>query len=63
MSVFRKVELDNEIAKIAAEFRRKYGTSLLDSIIAATAYRETCPVLTKNLKDFERIKEVKFESP
>jgi predicted nucleic acid-binding protein len=63
VGVFRKVEFDNEIAKIGAEFRREYGTSLLDSVIAATAFREKCPVLTKNLKDFARIKAVEIQSP
>jgi predicted nucleic acid-binding protein len=63
LKIFRKIELDNEIAKIAARFRRECGTSLLDSVIAATAFKEKCPVLTKNVKDFEKIKAVEIKKP
>jgi predicted nucleic acid-binding protein len=38
LRIFRKVELNKEIAKIAAKFKREYGISLLDSIIAVTTF-------------------------
>jgi predicted nucleic acid-binding protein len=63
LKIFRKKELNNEIAKIAASFRREYGISLLDSVIAATAFKERCPVLTKNVKDFTRVKIIEIEKP
>jgi predicted nucleic acid-binding protein len=63
IKIFRKVELSNEIARIAAEFKREYGIGLLDSIIAATAFKEVCPILTLNIKDFIRIKVVEVRKP
>ncbi|MDT7885763.1 MAG: PIN domain-containing protein [Thermoproteota archaeon] len=63
LKIFRKVELDNEIAKIAAKFRREYGISLLDAIIAAVGFKEKCAILTKNIKDFERVKVVEIKKP
>ncbi len=61
--LFTKVEVDNKILQKAAEFRRKYDVSLLDSIIAATAFFQECKLWTKNKKDFERIKEIVAEEP
>jgi predicted nucleic acid-binding protein len=63
LKIFIKKELDNEIAKIAARLKREYGVSLLDSVIAATALKEKCPVLTKNVKDFEKVKIVEIKKP
>ena len=39
------------------------GASLLDCIIAATAFEEKCRVLTLNLKDFQKIEEIEVEKP
>jgi predicted nucleic acid-binding protein len=55
--------LNKEIAKIAAKFKIEYGISLLDSIIAATAFKERCSVLTKNVKYFGRVKIVEIRKP
>ena len=63
LGIFRKIEFTNEIAKLAASFKRRYGVSLLDCIIAATAFKEGCEIFTKNLKDFKRIKGVKAIKP
>lgn len=60
LSKFRKVNPTNEILQLAGEFRRKYDVSLLDCIIAATAYKIEAKILTKNLKDFQKVKEVKL---
>jgi predicted nucleic acid-binding protein len=60
LSFFRKTNPTNEILQKAGEFRRKYNTSLPDSIIAATAHHINAVILTKNEKDFSKIKEVKL---
>jgi predicted nucleic acid-binding protein len=52
LKIFRKIEFNNEIAKIAGKFKREYGVSLLDCVIAATAFKENCPVLTKKCERF-----------
>jgi len=60
LSYFQKINPTNEILQKAGEFRRKYNVSLLDCIIAATAYYLNAEILTKNEKDFSKIKEIKL---
>jgi predicted nucleic acid-binding protein len=60
LSYFQKINPTNEILQKAGEFRRKYNVSLLDCIIAATAYYLNAEILTKNEKDFSKIKEIKI---
>ncbi len=38
LSLFNKIEVNEAIARLAGEFRRKYNITLADAIIAATAY-------------------------
>lgn len=63
VTLFTKIDVNNEISKKAGEFRRKYSVPLIDSIIAATAYIQGCKIWTKNKKDFEKIKEIDTEEP
>lgn len=49
-----------EISKKAGEIRAKCGVDLFDAIIAATAIINNFPLSTKNIKHFEKIKEIKF---
>lgn len=63
INLFTKIILNNEIAQKAGEFRRNYGVEIPDAIIAATAFYQKCKVLTKNKKDFEKIKEIEIENP
>ncbi|MBI3412721.1 MAG: type II toxin-antitoxin system VapC family toxin [Candidatus Aenigmarchaeota archaeon] len=63
IKLFEKIILDNEIAQKSGEFRRNYGVEIPDAIIAATAFYKGSKVLTKNKKDFEKIREVVIEEP
>jgi len=63
IALCRKENVHNEIAQKAGELKRKYSVSLADCIIAATAYLLTCKVWTKNIKEFEKIRELKAEEP
>jgi len=62
IKIFKKEELNNKIARKAAEYRRKYGVSMLDCIIAATAFFQRAIILTKNIEDFKRLP-VKYIDP
>ena len=60
LSSTRSVLIDNEIAMIAAELRRKYKIKTPDSLVAATALYTNTSLVTRNVKDFEKIKELKI---
>lgn len=47
----------------AIEIRQKYNLKLGDSIIAATSLVHDLSLYTRNLKDFERIKDLKCINP
>jgi len=55
---FDVVDMDYDTAVQSAELRSKYRIPLADSVIAATAQRYGCPVVTDD-PHFEKIKEVK----
>ena len=57
------VNLDETIAKKAAFLRRQYKIKLYDAIIAASSIITQTILLTYNVKDFEKIKELKFLKP
>lgn len=63
IALFEKIVLDNEIAQKAGELRRTYAAEVPDAIIAATAINQRCKLWTKNVKAFERIKEIEIEEP
>ncbi len=63
IKTFIKKDVNNEIAQKAGEFRRNYDVPLDDCIIAATAFHQKCKLWTKNMKDFEKIKEIEVEEP
>lgn len=55
---FKIVEVTSEIAKVSAELRGKYGLSLADSVIAATAFLLKATCLTDD-PHFKTVKEIK----
>ena len=63
IKLLKKIDVDNNIAQIAGQFRRDYNVSLLDCIIAATAFSQNVKIWTKNIKDFEKITEIEVEEP
>src|SRR3989344_1286536 len=58
-----KIEVDNQTALKAGDLSRIYGTNLPDSIIAATAIINKAELLTMNVKDFKKIKQLKVRKP
>ncbi|MBI2102751.1 type II toxin-antitoxin system VapC family toxin [Candidatus Woesearchaeota archaeon] len=63
LSQFEKITVGNPLVQIAADFRRKYGIALPDAIIAASAFVHNATLITRNLKDFQKIREIKVEKP
>ena len=60
LSKFKKINPNNEIFKIAGEFRRKYNISPPDCIIAATSYWMNTELWTRNVTDFEKVVEIRI---
>lgn len=57
------VNLDFPIAEAAAGLRRKYKIGLADSVIAASALLTHSSLVTRNVKDFKKVKELEIISP
>lgn len=63
LSLGKKVEIDDAIIGLAAELKRQHGISLMDSIMAATALQLKAELVTKNVGDFKKIKELLLMRP
>ncbi len=57
------INLDIEIARMAAKIRRIYNLKTIDAVVAASAIITNSTLITYNLKDFKRIKELKVVAP
>ena len=57
------IQLDEVISNHTIEIRKKYKTKLPDAIIAATAFVNELTIITRNVKDFDKIKELKILNP
>lgn len=58
LSSLATIPLDSRIAGIAGFIRRTYNLKIADSIIAATALFTGSVLLTRNVKDFQKVKEL-----
>ena len=54
----KKLEIDDEVAVKAGEFKGKYNVSIADAFIAAAAYIEGSTIISDDA-DFNRIPEIK----
>lgn len=55
---FSLMPVTEEIEDIAIVLRRKYKIKIPDALIAATAYRTSSILVTRDLKDFRKITEI-----
>src|SRR3990170_1922209 len=63
LSKIKVLKIDNDINKKYSFLIDKYGErqeTIVDYIIAATAWAKNLPLLTRNRKHFEQIKEIKL---
>jgi hypothetical protein len=63
LSVHQKIPVDNPLIQVAGNIRRTYNLTLPDAIIAATATTLQQTLVTRNLDDFKRVKELKVKKP
>lgn len=54
------VYLNEMVAEKVVELRKKYKILLADTIIAASGLAINAPLLTRNIKHFKKIKEIKL---
>ena len=57
------IPLTDEIADVAIELRRKVSIKLPDAVIAATALVHNLTLVTRNVKDFEKIEGLRIYNP
>ena len=57
------LELDNNVADKTIELRSMHKIKLPDAIIAATALTYNLTLITRNVSDFQNIKELKMINP
>ena len=63
LSNFAKVNVNNEIAVKAGDFSRTNNIETADAIIAATAFVMKANLVTRNVEDFKKIKEITLKVP
>jgi predicted nucleic acid-binding protein len=57
------INLDFSLAEYAAALRRIYGVKLMDAIVAATALAANATLITRNIRDFKKIPELRTYNP
>ncbi len=62
LSLFPTVAVTSRVAHLAARFRRLYQIELPDALIAATATIANATLVTRNLKHFRRVKDLRLYS-
>lgn len=55
------IPIDSRLARIAASVKRTYSMSLPDSVIAATALSTQSVLFTRNVSDFKKVSDLRWE--
>ena len=63
LSMFEKIPVDNPLVQTAGEIRRIYGLDIPDALIVASALATDSILITRNIKDFGKVKELKVHKP
>jgi predicted nucleic acid-binding protein len=63
LAPFREHPVDRQVAETAGRIRRETGIRTPDALIAATALVHSLALLTRNRRDFERVRRLRLRSP
>lgn len=62
LAPFREIPIDRGIAERAGRIKRESGTRLPDALIAASALERGLSLVTRNVKDFSNIRQLRLKS-
>ena len=62
LSAFRELPVDREVAERAGRIRRESGLRLPDALVAATAVAHGLALATRNRRDFDRVRGLRFRA-
>ena len=62
LSLLPKLAVTSRVARLAAQFQRAYRLELPDALIAATAALANATLVTRNLKHFRPVKELRLHA-
>lgn len=62
LAPFREVPVDRAVAERAGRIRRESGTRLPDALIAASALEHGLSLVTRNVKDFSNIRQLRMKN-
>ncbi len=60
---FVEIPVDRSIAEMAGRFRRNLKVRIADALIGATALQYDLTLVTRNVRDFRAIPDLRIESP
>jgi predicted nucleic acid-binding protein len=58
-----EIDIDTVIARSAGRIQRDTGLKIADALIAATALKHRLPLMTRNLRHFERVSGLTLRAP
>ena len=58
-----KLSLNNPAAMFAGDLRREYGLAIPDAIIAAMSRAYNAELITRNVKDFQHVPDLRVRAP
>ncbi len=59
---FRELPVDRAVAELGGRLRRRHGVAIADALIAATALVHDLALLTRNLRHFERVPDLRLHA-
>ena len=60
---YRELDVDRKVAERAGRIRRETGIATPDALIAATAIEHRLRLLTRNIGDFESVRQLRIQTP